>query len=44
MVTGLFDHITVSGVMAFIYFMDFVISLFIIFFDKKTPDSWTEIR
>ena len=39
MVTGLFDHITVSGVMAFIYFMDFVISLFIIFFDKKTPTA-----
>ena len=34
MVTGLFDHITVSGVMSFIYFMDFVISLFIIFFDN----------
>lgn len=33
------DHVTVSNIMLWIYAMNFVISIAIIFFDKKTPTA-----
>ena len=36
---SLFNQITASDVMTFIYVMDFIISLGIIFFDNKTPTA-----